>query len=97
MYLDLLFGRKGLDDRRLRRPVQLVNDLLLRFANNAQVEGGHTKEAGSEGNCCVCFRRRARVVTFPCMHMATCPQCSGSLAACPLCRTSISEKHTVFL
>ena len=32
MYLDLLFGTKGLDDRRLRRPVELVNDLLLRFA-----------------------------------------------------------------
>lgn len=32
MYLDLLFGKKELDDRNIRRPVELVNDLLLRFA-----------------------------------------------------------------
>lgn len=31
MYLDLLFGNKELDDRKLRRPVELINDLLLRF------------------------------------------------------------------
>ncbi|CAN0215732.1 unnamed protein product [Ectocarpus sp. 4 AP-2014] len=93
MYLNLLFGKKELDDRNLRRPVEMVNELLLRFANDVEVDGGEKKE----GNCCVCFRRRSRVVTFPCMHMATCPQCSESLTVCPLCRANISEKHTVFL
>ncbi|CBN79216.1 expressed unknown protein [Ectocarpus siliculosus] len=93
MYLNLLFGKKELDDRNLRRPVEMVNELLLRFANDVEVDVGEKKE----GNCCVCFRRRSRVVTFPCMHMATCPQCSESLTVCPLCRANISEKHTVFL
>ncbi|CAM9576213.1 unnamed protein product [Ectocarpus fasciculatus] len=32
MYLNLLFGKKELDDRNLRRPVEMVNELLLRFA-----------------------------------------------------------------
>lgn len=32
MYLELGFGQRAQDDRKLRRTVGLVNDLLLRFS-----------------------------------------------------------------
>lgn len=35
MYMELGFGEKMSNDRKLRRPVELVNDLLLRFSRYA--------------------------------------------------------------
>ena len=67
MYLDLLFGKKELDDRKLRRPVELINDLLLRFGRCA---------ASGEGDmiCGYLHTKRKQPRTGTRSHQRSCPE-----------------------
>ena len=49
--------------------------------------------------CKVCLDGIANVCTFPCKHMAMCEQFSELLRddRCPICRTPIATKFTIFL
>mmetsp|Transcript_10272 Transcript_10272/g.13355 ORF Transcript_10272/g.13355 Transcript_10272/m.13355 type:complete len:85 (-) Transcript_10272:17-271(-) len=50
------------------------------------------------GSCCaVCLTKPSNCVLFPCKHMRTCNSCSTRLRFCPICRTKVDEKFTVFL
>lgn len=39
--------------------------------------------------CKICFDGVACVITLPCGHMASCPQCISAITVCPLCRSGI--------
>ncbi len=48
-------------------------------------------------NCVVCLANRKNVVVLPCKHLAVCEECAlGINDACPVCRTPIEQKLTVF-
>jgi len=49
------------------------------------------------GRCVVCLQAQARVVFFPCKHLKVCSVCAAECASCPICRSSIDERHVVFI
>ncbi|KAF6197528.1 hypothetical protein GE061_008492 [Apolygus lucorum] len=47
--------------------------------------------------CRVCMDQEIDSVFFPCAHVVCCSRCSERLASCPLCRTSITNSHKLYL
>ena len=47
--------------------------------------------------CKICFDANACIITVPCGHMVTCPQCVGPLQKCCLCRAPIHGTIRAFL
>uniref|UniRef100_A0A023EWL2 Putative e3 ubiquitin-protein ligase lrsam1 n=1 Tax=Triatoma infestans TaxID=30076 RepID=A0A023EWL2_TRIIF len=50
-----------------------------------------------EHECVVCMQYQCEMVYIPCGHLCCCKHCSVQLDNCPLCRTEIQQKITVFL
>jgi Zinc finger, C3HC4 type (RING finger) len=48
-------------------------------------------------SCVVCMDRRANVALVPCGHLGLCEPCSNKVSTCPLCRTAITHRQTVFI
>ena len=49
--------------------------------------------------CCICLNTQRNVLFLPCKHVCTCVTCSQnvSLRVCPLCKSTISQKMTVYI
>ena len=43
--------------------------------------------------CKICMDAEMEVVFLPCAHMATCSNCTVTIAVCPICRNEI--KYTI--
>jgi regulator of replication initiation timing len=68
-------------------------DSALESLRADQREQKHTQ-------CVVCMDNLANVVCLPCKHLALCGDCGAqdkSLASCPICRTSITDRLQVFM
>jgi len=50
----------------------------------------------SQSTCCICLDQPPDVIYLPCWHFVGCKTCSEKIKSCPLCRTKIKEKKTVF-
>ncbi|KAJ1452381.1 hypothetical protein M885DRAFT_589097 [Pelagophyceae sp. CCMP2097] len=88
--MELAFGDKFSDSAQLKRIVEAANALLL-------ASGGHVDlDASSARTCVVCQARPPDTVLYPCRHLHACRKCAAALDDCPICRTSIRDRHTVF-
>ena len=79
----------ALDSNELRD----LNAALL--ASTTAVANEHQKRASeraTEHECVCCLDAPRSVIFLPCRHRCVCARCSPSCAACPLCRTAISDK-----
>ena len=49
--------------------------------------------------CCICLNNQRNVLFLPCKHVCTCVTCSrnDALRVCPLCKSVISQKMTVYI
>ena len=49
--------------------------------------------------CVICLTQERNVVFSPCHHLCACSDCgtNPSLTSCPLCRTNIGERLTVYV
>eukprot|EP00392_Amoebophrya_sp_AT5.2_P014037 g14173.t1 len=47
--------------------------------------------------CCTCLDKPSQVVFYPCCHLVCCPDCSGKVTHCPVCRRVIHQKLPVFI
>jgi len=48
-------------------------------------------------NCVICLSCKKNVLLLPCKHLCICTSCSPKATDCPLCRTKIENRTTVFL
>ena len=51
-------------------------------------------------SCCICLNRLRNVVFLPCRHVCACYECSKNhtlLQSCPLCKSHIEQRFTVYL
>uniref|UniRef100_A0A7S3JSJ0 RING-type domain-containing protein n=1 Tax=Aureoumbra lagunensis TaxID=44058 RepID=A0A7S3JSJ0_9STRA len=58
------------------------------------------KEDDAAKECTVCFSPlipEVRCALVPCGHTSCCQECAGSLATCPLCRTSVDRVMRIFV
>lgn len=55
-----------------------------------------TQKVVSQSTCCICLDQPPDVIYLPCWHFVGCKTCSDKIKSCPLCRTKIKEKKTVF-
>ena len=65
----------------------------------AEASAKHVAEiaaAKAVAECAVCLDAVKAVRLDPCGH-ALCGQCSGGVQACPVCRTAITARQTLFL
>ena len=46
--------------------------------------------------CCVCQDAAHQVMLGPCRHLCCCATCAPALAECPICRTPVESRTTVF-
>ena len=46
--------------------------------------------------CCVCQDAAHQVLLGPCRHLCCCATCAPALAECPICRTPVESRTTVF-
>lgn len=46
--------------------------------------------------CCICYENNANLLFLPCSHYCCCKSCSSSLTSCPICRTNILNKRSIF-
>ena len=46
--------------------------------------------------CCVCQDAAHQVILGPCRHLCCCATCAPALAECPICRTPVESRTTVF-
>lgn len=46
--------------------------------------------------CCICYENNANLLFLPCSHYCCCKNCSSSLTSCPICRTNILNKRSIF-
>lgn len=54
------------------------------------------KNIQSRSTCCICLDQPPDVMYLPCWHYVGCKACSEKIDSCPICRSHITEKKTVF-
>jgi hypothetical protein len=47
--------------------------------------------------CTVCMEQEREILFLPCGHLCTCVKCAESMAACPVCRTNIQQRHRAYM
>ena len=52
--------------------------------------------AESRLECCVCQDAAHQVILGPCRHLCCCATCAPALTECPICRTPVESRTTVF-
>ncbi len=52
---------------------------------------------GESARCLICQDADRNTLFFPCRHICACSPCSDRLDKCPVCRTRIESKTTVYL
>ncbi len=48
-------------------------------------------------SCSVCLAEKKSILLLPCKHVCLCSGCGEKVSDCPLCRTKIEAKQTIFL
>ena len=56
----------------------------------------HANAAEDRLECCVCQDAAHQVMLGPCRHLCCCATCAPALAECPICRTPVESRTTVF-
>jgi hypothetical protein len=46
--------------------------------------------------CCICYENNSNLLFLPCSHYCCCKNCSINLTNCPICRTQIINKRSIF-
>ncbi len=72
--------------------VNLNGDIFLNM-NDSEIKNKYAKR--SKQDCVICIEYPKSVIFLPCKHFSCCERCSG-LEYCPICRTEITNKITVF-
>ncbi|KAJ3207783.1 hypothetical protein HDU67_007250 [Dinochytrium kinnereticum] len=54
------------------------------------------EEINDSERCVVCLERRRGVLLLDCKHLVLCHSCSEAVTHCPICRTRISQRITVY-
>eukprot|EP00033_Pygsuia_biforma_P003854 GCRY01004222.1.p1 GENE.GCRY01004222.1~~GCRY01004222.1.p1 ORF type:complete len:201 (-),score=1.71 GCRY01004222.1:27-629(-) len=54
------------------------------------------KALRSQLECKICMDAKTNVIFIPCKHYVCCSECSRRLTRCPICRTKIRQKITVY-
>jgi len=64
-----------------------------------ELESKRPKENESEENseCVICLTAKKNILFMPCKHLGCCKECSNKVLECPLCRTPVQSKITVFV
>lgn len=66
-------------------------------SSKAAVSSEESPAVSEESACKICFSKKASVIFLPCRHVAVCTSCSLWIEEkCPICRTEISEKISLF-
>jgi len=92
-------GAKAEATREAARPASRHGSRARRARSSAVAAAAAAAEAAATsapGACCICYRRKARVVFFPCHHLNACVPCAELLDECPVCRSTVEERHTVY-
>eukprot|EP00056_Hartaetosiga_gracilis_P007496 m.108991 g.108991 ORF g.108991 m.108991 type:complete len:498 (-) comp12724_c1_seq2:255-1748(-) len=71
---------------------RIEDAILQREVKRAYKEG---KEHSS--SCSVCLDEKVGVCLLPCRHTCLCVDCSKDVSVCPICRTKVEDKMTVFV
>ena len=71
----------------------------LRSLNTTSKEAIRIKldEQEEQRKCVVCLDRQKNVAFIACGHMCCCQQCSATVHCCPVCRSDITQRTTIFL
>jgi len=68
---------------------------------NPNTSGGQLQAADASGSeaflCTVCMEKERAILFLPCGHLCTCVACADSIAACPVCRTAINQRHRAYM
>ena len=93
---ETLFLLETNDLKELGLPFGAVVKLREWMGRNAK-DAGATTEAAHYSECAVCMERRpVQCALVPCGHLSVCLDCSGGLAACPICRRGVERVLAVF-
>jgi len=47
--------------------------------------------------CVVCLVENKNMLLMPCKHLCMCSKCAVGLDECPICRTTVEERVSVFM
>ena len=93
---ETLFLLETDDLKEIGLPFGAVVKLRKWMARSAK-DAGPTAEAANDSECVVCMERKpVQCALVPCGHLSVCLECSGGLAACPICRHGVERILAVF-
>jgi hypothetical protein len=72
---------------------QILDEILTPYFPVAVEE---EKKSSDDGNCCVCYETKSNILIEPCNHLCVCESCSARIIICPICRSSIISKKTIY-
>ena len=94
---ETLFLLETDDLKEIGLPFGAVVKLRKWMARNAKDASPPTAEAANDSECVVCMERKpVQCALVPCGHLSVCLECSGGLAACPICRHGVERVLAVF-
>lgn len=78
---------------------QILHEILLPYykVQNVEIKEEQPEEKKSNNkDCCVCADELSNTLLEPCNHLCVCESCSTRLMLCPICRSNIENKKTIF-
>lgn len=77
--------------------INYVKPNLTLEIKKEMIQQQSTPAINSKSTCCICLENPPDVIYLPCFHFVGCKACSEKVKTCPICRSKIKEKRTVFI
>ena len=71
-----------------------IRSLVITFTKAIPIK---LDEQEVEHKCAICMGKPKNVAFIPCGHVCCCQQCSESSVQCPVCRSNITQRTTIFI